>query len=214
LRGWRRRFSATGMTLVPLKIYFNDKGRAKLPAGLAKGKKTARQARDPEGTRLEPPEIPAAARARLRLGSPGADVDQVSPETWPIGKDRVEHLRCQAAGVGVVARAMIARENRTPVDFAFRPMTKRMADTFAAERATVLSCEILPSVTIAPRLSCIGFHCRVQELAAGVDFGTHRLVLRRHAPHGIGDCGALESQAVIAAGLELPSAKPCEPGSA
>ena len=28
-----------GMTLVPLKIYFNDKGRAKLLLGLAKGKK-------------------------------------------------------------------------------------------------------------------------------------------------------------------------------
>ena len=28
-----------GMTLVPLKIYFNDKGRAKLELALAKGKK-------------------------------------------------------------------------------------------------------------------------------------------------------------------------------
>ena len=30
-----------GMTLVPLKLYFNDKGRAKLEIGLAKGKKLA-----------------------------------------------------------------------------------------------------------------------------------------------------------------------------
>ncbi|MEM9371296.1 MAG: SsrA-binding protein SmpB [Pseudomonadota bacterium] len=30
-----------GMTLVPLKLYFNDKGRAKLEIGLAKGKKMA-----------------------------------------------------------------------------------------------------------------------------------------------------------------------------
>ncbi len=29
-----------GMTLVPLKLYFNDRGRAKLLLGLAKGKKT------------------------------------------------------------------------------------------------------------------------------------------------------------------------------
>ncbi len=29
-----------GMTLVPLKLYFNDKGRAKLLLGVAKGKKT------------------------------------------------------------------------------------------------------------------------------------------------------------------------------
>ncbi len=28
-----------GMTLVPLKIFFNDKGRAKLELGLGKGKK-------------------------------------------------------------------------------------------------------------------------------------------------------------------------------
>jgi SsrA-binding protein len=28
-----------GMTLVPLKLYFNDKGRAKLELALAKGKK-------------------------------------------------------------------------------------------------------------------------------------------------------------------------------
>jgi SsrA-binding protein len=30
-----------GMTLVPLKLYFNDKGRAKLQLGLARGKKMA-----------------------------------------------------------------------------------------------------------------------------------------------------------------------------
>jgi len=30
-----------GMTLVPLKLYFNDKGRAKLQLGIAKGKKLA-----------------------------------------------------------------------------------------------------------------------------------------------------------------------------
>jgi SsrA-binding protein len=30
-----------GMTLVPLKLYFNEKGRAKLQLGIAKGKKQA-----------------------------------------------------------------------------------------------------------------------------------------------------------------------------
>jgi SsrA-binding protein len=30
-----------GMTLVPLRLYFNDKGRAKLQLGIAKGKKLA-----------------------------------------------------------------------------------------------------------------------------------------------------------------------------
>ena len=32
-----------GMTLVPLKVYFNEKGRAKVEIALAKGKKIARQ---------------------------------------------------------------------------------------------------------------------------------------------------------------------------
>lgn len=32
--------SRAGMTIVPLKLYFNDEGRAKLLIGLAKGKKT------------------------------------------------------------------------------------------------------------------------------------------------------------------------------
>jgi SsrA-binding protein len=33
-----------GMTLVPMKLYFNDRGVAKLEIGLGKGKKTLRQA--------------------------------------------------------------------------------------------------------------------------------------------------------------------------
>lgn len=39
-RLWRG-IGREGMTLVPLKLYFNDKGRAKLLIGLAKGKKLA-----------------------------------------------------------------------------------------------------------------------------------------------------------------------------
>ena len=35
----RAAINREGMTLVPLKIYFNDKGRAKLELALAKGKK-------------------------------------------------------------------------------------------------------------------------------------------------------------------------------
>jgi SsrA-binding protein len=31
-----------GMTLVPLKLYFNEKGRAKLEVALARGKETLR----------------------------------------------------------------------------------------------------------------------------------------------------------------------------
>ena len=37
--GWRARSSGEGMTVVPLKLYFNARGIAKVELGLAKGKK-------------------------------------------------------------------------------------------------------------------------------------------------------------------------------
>jgi len=42
-----------GMTIVPLKIYFNEKGRAKIEIALRPRKTIARQARDRKGARLE-----------------------------------------------------------------------------------------------------------------------------------------------------------------
>jgi len=57
-----------GMTLVPLKMYFNDKGRVKLLIGIAKG----RQTRNREKTRLAAPKVPFDARSRVK--SPGSDV--------------------------------------------------------------------------------------------------------------------------------------------
>ncbi|MEL6774107.1 MAG: SsrA-binding protein SmpB [Pseudomonadota bacterium] len=52
-----------GMTLVPLKLFFNERGRAKLELGLAKGKKTADK-RDTEKKR-------DWAREKARLLRPG-----------------------------------------------------------------------------------------------------------------------------------------------
>ncbi len=54
-----------GMTLVPLLLYFNDRGMAKLKLGIAKGKKNSRQARDRGEARLEPPEAALAEGSRL-----------------------------------------------------------------------------------------------------------------------------------------------------
>ena len=53
------------MTLVPLRIYFNDRGMAKLQLALAKGKNAPDKRADHEGTRLEPPEA-ADSEGRLR----------------------------------------------------------------------------------------------------------------------------------------------------
>ncbi len=61
-----------GMTLIPLKIYFNDRGRAKDGTGARQGQEAARQARVREGARLEPAEEPSAQGQRLIIRMPGA----------------------------------------------------------------------------------------------------------------------------------------------
>ena len=50
-----------GMTLIPLKLYFNERGRAKLLAGDRQGQEAARQARDRKETRLGPGKRPPDA---------------------------------------------------------------------------------------------------------------------------------------------------------
>ena len=52
-----------GMTLIPLKLYFNERGRAKLLAGDRQGQEAARQARDREEARLGPRKRPPDAGA-------------------------------------------------------------------------------------------------------------------------------------------------------
>ena len=46
-----------GMTIVPLKVYFNERGRAKIEIALGTRQETARQARDRKAARLEPREV-------------------------------------------------------------------------------------------------------------------------------------------------------------
>ena len=57
-----------GFTVVPLKIYFNDRGRAKVELGARPRQEAARQARDREAARLEP--RARAGDARQGLGRP------------------------------------------------------------------------------------------------------------------------------------------------
>lgn len=58
--------SREGMTVVPLKLYFNDRGRAKLEIGVARGKKN-HDKRETEKQRDWNREVAPAARSRLRL---------------------------------------------------------------------------------------------------------------------------------------------------
>ena len=57
-----------GMTLVPLRLYFNDRGKAKLPARHRQGQEARRQARHRGQARLAAPEGAADARAGLARG--------------------------------------------------------------------------------------------------------------------------------------------------
>ena len=59
-----------GMTLVPLSIYFNGNGRAKVELALAKGKQTQDKRADDQGSRLEARQ--GADDARPRLAAPRA----------------------------------------------------------------------------------------------------------------------------------------------
>ena len=56
-----------GMTLIPLKLYFNERGRAKLLAGDRQGQEAARQARDRKETRLGPGKRPPDAGAGIEV---------------------------------------------------------------------------------------------------------------------------------------------------
>ena len=51
-----------GMTLVPLKLFFNERGMVKLEIALAKGQENPRQAPDLQRSRLGPPKSPFDAR--------------------------------------------------------------------------------------------------------------------------------------------------------
>jgi tmRNA-binding protein len=54
-----------GMTLIPLSIYFNGRGRAKSRAGAGEGQADPRQAPDDQGPRLAARQGAADARERI-----------------------------------------------------------------------------------------------------------------------------------------------------
>ena len=70
-------------------------------------------------------------------------------------------------------------------------------------------CRIMTDLTQAEQHLDVGkrLDARFQERAALVDFSPNRFVLRRHAPHGIGDHCVFQAQPVIGAPVVGPLTK-------
>jgi len=123
-----------GVTIVPLSIYFNERGRAKVELGLATGKRKvdkrhaerdrdwqrsrARLMRSRDCRMVEPGEGRAKPIAldRLRWVSLRSTILRLC-RFQPLGEagdHRLEHRRCEPAGIGVEPRAMIAVGSTVP----------------------------------------------------------------------------------------------------
>ncbi len=74
------------MTVVPLKIYFNEQGRAKVEVALAKGRKAHDKREGGEGAGLEPRQSPPDARSRLE---PAMSVGPVIRRAGPVDAGRL-----------------------------------------------------------------------------------------------------------------------------
>ena len=73
-----------GMTIVPLRIYFNAKGRAKIAIALGRGKKLHDKRGQRESARLEPRQVAAHARAGLKRHPLSSSCPQRHPGAQPL----------------------------------------------------------------------------------------------------------------------------------
>ena len=116
-------------------------------------------------------------------------------------KHRAKHLRRQHAGVGVVARAVIAREQRERADRSAAAMLEGRRRALGAER---LHRRLMGDAAERHDDAQL-LHFRDggdEKFAAGVDLRRCRLVLRRHAAHAVGDAGVNQLKRVVGARLE------------
>ena len=116
-------------------------------------------------------------------------------------KHRAKHLRRQHAGVGVVARAVIAGEQRERPDLRAAAMAERGLLQLVAQRAHRRLVRDAPQRDDGAQLRHLrdgGF----EKIPAGVDLRRRRLVLRRHAAHAVGDAGVDQFETVIRPRLE------------
>ena len=73
-----------GITLIPLAIYFNERGRAKLQLGLAKGKRKADKRAGREGARLA---------ARQAAADAGQGLERLGEALFQFREHALEHRR-------------------------------------------------------------------------------------------------------------------------
>ena len=128
-----------------------------------------------------------AARARA------ASIFEILPHVPEHG---AEHLRRQHAGVRVVARAVIAREQRHVADSCAAAMLERRAPTSSPQRRHHAVMRDAAEREDRAQVLHLG-DGRLEKIAAGVDLGRRRLVLRRHAAHRVGDAAIDQRQAVV-----------------
>ena len=95
-----------GMTMVPLKIYFNDQGRAKLLLAVGARQEAARQARDRKAARLGAREGPAAEGARLTPAG--------------LGGERIAASSNRCSALSVAVSAIPAKDRLPELPLAFR----------------------------------------------------------------------------------------------
>ena len=180
-RRWTRLLGAIsreGVTIVPLSIYFNERGRAKVELGLARGKKQGRQAPGREGPRLAARQGPHHAGARLRRSRKRCE-------------HRLEHRRGQGAGVGVEPRAVIAvGEQHSVGQFVQRRRERRGRRRAAIPLPRAPPCgRSRPAPRSRARAAAPASSAARNGRQAAISRRLG-LVLRRHAAHRVGDAGA------------------------
>ena len=93
-----------GMTLVPLRLYFNDRGKAKLHHRHRQGQEAGRQARHRGQARLGAPEGAADARAGLRRRDSAPPYAQAAIQAFASTSSAVRKMRISAGTSGAKMR--------------------------------------------------------------------------------------------------------------
>ncbi len=119
-----------------------------------------------------------------------------------LGEHGAEHLRRQPAGVRVEPRAVIAVEQRRALaSSCIGAMAEGAARRLRAEREQRGVVGDLAERHDGLRGVGISAIVAGEEAAAGADLRRRRLVLRRHAAHGVGDAGVDQLEPVVGPGV-------------
>jgi hypothetical protein len=123
-----------------------------------------------------------------------------------LSHDPVEHFCCQHARVGIVTRAMIARDERERSGIVPCAVTECVVSSFHAQRCADAVMGDLPERENDFQF-WHGLNLRAEKLATCSDLHRQRLVSGRHAAHGVGDRAVDQLDAVVCA---LSVCAPCK----